>query len=59
MNMNKIICADVIKDGDSPMYTVKVYDLDTPVNFHSYDCLFFKKGRNLDKLLEEAEQCDE
>ncbi len=57
--MNKIICTDVIKDGDAPMYTVKVYDLDTPVNFHSYDCLFFKQGRNLDELLEEAEQCDE
>lgn len=54
--MKKIVCTDVMRDEGSPLYIVKVYDLDTPVNFHSYDCLFFKRGRNLDELLKEANE---
>ena len=49
-------CIDVWRDDGEPLFQVKVYDLDNPVNFHSYDCLFFKQGRGLEKLLNEADE---
>lgn len=54
--MTPIICTDVERHKGLPLYTVKVYDIDHPVNFHSYDCLFFEQGFNLEKLLEEAKE---
>lgn len=35
---------------------MKIVDVDTPVNFHSYDCLFFKQGENLEELIDEADK---
>ena len=52
--MNLILCTDVFRDNGQPSFQVMVYDIDYPVNFHSYNCLFFKQGRNLEVLLEEA-----
>lgn len=54
--MKPIICTDVWRDEGSPLYTVTVYDVDTPVNYHSYDCFFHEQGRDLNKLLEQARQ---
>lgn len=54
--MTPIICTDVERYKGLPLYTVKAYDIDHPVNFHSYDCLFFEQGFNLEKLLEEAKE---
>lgn len=42
-----------------PLFTVAVYDLDAPVNFHSYECLYFKQGRDLDELMNEANKAIE
>lgn len=54
--MTPIICTDVQRDNGSPLYTVKIYDIDVPSNFHSYDCIFFKQGRDLNVLLEQVQQ---
>ena len=52
--MTPVICTDVERYEGKPFYTVQVCDIDTPVNFHSYDCLFFEQGFDLEELLEEA-----
>jgi len=52
--MTPIICTDVMRDEGKPLYEVAIYDIDTPVNFHSYNCLFIKQGRELETLLNEA-----
>lgn len=54
--MTPIICTDVDRDEGLPLYTVKVYDIDHPVNFHSYECFFNSQGRDLDFLLEKAKE---
>ena len=54
--MTPIICTDVMRDEGKPLYEVSIYDLDTPVNFHSYDCLFLEQCRELQPLLKKAEQ---
>jgi len=54
--MKPVICNDVQRDNGIPLYTVKVYNLDNPVNFHSYDCIFFKQGHNLEQLESEAKK---
>lgn len=54
--MKPIICTDVWRDEGSPLYIVKVYDIDTPVNYHSYDCFFHEQGRDLNDLLRQARQ---
>jgi hypothetical protein len=54
--MTPIICTDVERHKGLPLYTVKVYDIDHPVNFHSYDCLFFQQRFNLEELLKEAKE---
>lgn len=54
--MKPIICTDVQRYKNLPYYTVTIYDIDSPVNFHSYDCLFYKQGFDLEKLSEEAEE---
>ena len=54
--MKHIICTDIRRDEGTPLYTVKVYDIDTPVNSHSYDCVFYKQGRDLDNLLQLANE---
>lgn len=54
--MTPIICTDVMRDEGKPLYEVSIYDIDAPVNFHSYDCLFLEQGRELKPLLQKAEQ---
>lgn len=54
--MTPITCIDVDRYEGSPLYTVRVCDIDSPVNFHSYECLFFEQGPNLDDLLEKAKE---
>lgn len=54
--MTPIICTDVDRYKHLPLYTVKVYDIDSPVNFHSYECFFYEQGRDLDNLLEKAKK---
>ena len=54
--MTPIICTDVWRDEGSPLYTVKVYDIDAPVNYKSYDCFFYEQGRDLNELLAQARE---
>jgi len=45
-----------MRDEGKPLYEVAIYDIDTPVNFHSYDCIFLEQGRELQPLLQKAKQ---
>ena len=54
--MTPIICTDVDRHKGLPLYTVKVYDIDSPVNYHSYECFFYERGFDLNELLEEAKE---
>ena len=51
-----ITCTDVQRWEGKPLYTVKICDVDSPNNFHSYDCVFFKQGPELEPLLKEADK---
>lgn len=50
--MNLRLSIDVENYYDKPLYTLKVYNLDLPVNYHSYDCVFFTKGYDFKELIE-------
>lgn len=54
--MTPIVCTDVQRDNGSPLFTVKVYDIDVQSSFHTYDCIFYEQGRDLNALLEQAQQ---
>ena len=43
------------EDGEV-MYYVIVYDINHPVNYHSYNCEYFKKGRIRKELIEELKK---
>lgn len=46
---------DIRRDKDgSPIYTLKVYDIDKPVNARAFKCIFLKQGHNLEQLRSEA-----
>jgi len=53
--MKLILCTRVDRYEGKPLYTVTVEDIDTPVNFHSYDCVYLKQGYDYDALIKEAE----
>ena len=53
--MKPVLCNDVDRVDGKPLFTVMVYDIDAPVNFHSYDCLFFEQGDDLEKLKQKAQ----
>ena len=46
-----ILCIDVDRYEGAPLYTVQVVDIANPVNFHSYDCLQFEQGRDLEETI--------
>ena len=33
------------------VYVVCVYDIDSPVNYHSYDCYYFKQSSDLNEIM--------
>lgn len=49
--MNLRLAIDVDRYHEKPLYTLQVYDLDNPVNFHSYDCVYYKQDENLAELI--------
>ena len=46
---------DIRRDKDgSPIYTLKVYDIDKPVNACAFKCIFLKQGHSLEQLRSES-----
>ena len=39
------------RTDDKIVYVVAVYDIDSPVNYHSYDCYYFKQGSDLNEIM--------
>lgn len=39
-----------------PTYQVTIEDTDRHVNFHSFDCLFYREGDDLEELLSEVKK---
>lgn len=39
-------------DGDV-QYTFRIFDIDSPVNFHSFDCVYFAQGYDYNKMIED------
>lgn len=54
--MTPILCTDVQRHEGKPLYTVWIEDIDSPVNFHSYETIWFKQGCDLNELLEQGKQ---
>lgn len=53
------LCIDVDRYEGKPLYTVGLNDIDEAVNFHSYNCIFFEQGNDLQQLIEKAKQLPE
>ena len=39
---------------NEPTYQVTIEDIDKHVNFHSFNCLFYREGDNLEEVLSEV-----
>lgn len=39
-------------DGGDLQYTFRIFDLETPVNFHSFDCVYFAQGYDYKEMIE-------
>ena len=48
--MELVIGVDIQRYKGKPLFQVTVVDIDSPVNFHSYDCLFFESCDTLEEL---------
>lgn len=54
--MAPVICVDANRIDGKIEYCVRIVDVDTPANSQSFDCLFSKKGNELEPLKKEAEE---
>ena len=48
--MELVIGVNIQRYKGKPLFQVTVEDIDSPVNFHSYDCLFFESCNTLEEL---------
>ena len=51
-----IICNDVDRFEGEPLYTMCIYDIETPVNFHSYDCIYYEQSRDFVELINKTNE---
>lgn len=51
MSNLKLDITTQLDDGDV-QYTFRIFDLETPVKFHSFDCVYFAQGYNYEEMLE-------
>lgn len=47
----KRISIDITRYHSEVYYTASVYDVENPVNFHSYDCVYRKSDHDLKELI--------
>ena len=40
------------KDNGDTQYTFRIFDLETPVNYHSYNCVYFAQGYDYQEMIE-------
>ena len=43
---------DICREDNDTVYTIRVFDIDKPVNFHSYECVWFAQGYDLDDMMD-------
>ena len=48
--MELVMGVDIQRYKGKPLFQVTVEDIDSPVNFHSYECLFFESCDTLEEL---------
>lgn len=51
MNNLKLDITTQLDDGDV-QYTFRIFDLETPVNFHSFNCVYFAQGYDYEEMIE-------
>lgn len=42
---------DICREDNDTVYTIRVFDIDSPVNFHSYECVWFAQGYDFDDMM--------
>ena len=57
--MTLVIGIHIRRYDKKPLFQVTVEDIDDPVNFHSYNCLFFKECHTLEELEEVKNEAQE
>lgn len=40
------------RDDSDTQYTFRILDLETPVNYHSYNCVYFAQGYDYQEMIE-------
>lgn len=40
-------------DNGDVQYTFCIFDIDSPVNFHSFDCVYFAQGYEYERMIED------
>lgn len=50
---NYKLCIDITREKEQVNYNVSIVDIDTPANFHSYDCVYHKSGGDLEVIFED------
>jgi hypothetical protein len=51
MSNLKLDITTQLDDGDV-QYTFRIFDLETPVNFHSFNCVYFAQGYDYEEMIE-------
>jgi hypothetical protein len=51
MSNLKLDITTQLDDGDV-QYTFRIFDLETPVNSHSFDCVYFAQGYDYEEMIE-------
>lgn len=50
---NLILSISIQPDDGDVQYTFRIFDIDSPVNFHSFDCVYFAQGYDYNKMIED------
>lgn len=48
---NLKLSIDICREDNDTMYTFRVFDIDKPVNFHSYECVWFAHGYDFNDMM--------
>ena len=49
---NLKLSISIAPDDSDVQYTFRIFDLESPVNYHSFDCVYFAQGYNYEEMIE-------
>lgn len=49
---NLKLSISILPDNDDVQYTFRIFDIDSPTNFHSFGCVYFAQGYDYERMIE-------